>query len=111
MIDISDGLSSDLNRICQKSNVGAVIYADKIPISKEAGESDDPLKSALNDGEDFELLFTLGKKEAEKLLKCWDGAVSITEIGQITNSGKIQIVNSNGQISDLTAAGYDHLSG
>jgi len=111
MIDISDGLSSDLNRICQQSKVGAVIYADKIPISKEAGKSDEPLNSALNDGEDFELLFTLEKKEAEKLLESWDGAVSITEIGQINDSGKMQLINSDGQISDLTAEGYDHLSG
>jgi len=109
MIDISDGLSCDLNRICQQSKAGAVVYANKIPISKEAKKSDDPLNSALNDGEDFELLFTLPENEAEKLLKSWNETVGITKIGEITNSGKMQIKQSDGRLENLEAKGYDHL--
>jgi thiamine-monophosphate kinase len=109
MIDISDGLSSDVGRICRASKVGAIINAEQIPISDEAKESEDPLGSALNDGEDFELLFTLSEKECEKLLKEWDGPVPIAQIGRITDSGKVEIRTANGQVSDLKPEGYDHL--
>jgi len=109
MIDITDGISSDLNRICQQSKVGAVVDAERIPISKQAQKSSEPLESALNDGEDFELLFTLAENEAEKLIKSWNGTVGITKIGQITNSCKMQIKQSDGRIENLEAKGYDHL--
>ena len=109
MIDISDGLSSDLNRICQQSKVGAIINAEQIPISDEAKKDEDPLSSALNDGEDFELLFTLCKKESKRLLKQWDGPIAITPIGTITDTGKMQIKMPDGQISELEASGYNHL--
>jgi len=109
MIDISDGLSSDLNRICQQSKVGAIINAEQIPISDEAKRSEVPLSSALNDGEDFELLFTLSEKECKRLLKQWDGPIPITQIGIITDTKKMQIKMPDGQISDLEAKGYDHL--
>jgi thiamine-monophosphate kinase len=111
MIDISDGLSSDLNRICKASQVGAVVVAEKIPISDEAKKSKNPLNSALNDGEDFELLFTLSNEECEKLLQKWDGAVPITQIGEITDTKKMQIKMPDGVIRDLEAKGYDHLKG
>jgi thiamine-monophosphate kinase len=109
MIDISDGLSSDLGRICRASNVGAIINAEQIPISDEAKGSEDPLNSALNDGEDFELLFTLSEKQYERLLKKWDGPVPITQIGRITDSTKMEIRTADGQVSDLKPEGYDHL--
>jgi len=109
MIDISDGLSSDLNRICQQSKVGAVVNAEQIPISDEAKKGEAPLSSALNDGEDFELLFTLSEKECERLLKRWDGVTAITQIGTITDTKKMQIKMPDGQISDLETKGYDHL--
>jgi len=109
MIDISDGLSSDLNRICQQSNVGAIINAEQIPISDEAKKSKKPLNSALNDGEDFELLFTLSENECWKLLKQWGGPTAITQIGKITDTKKMQIKMQDGQINDLQVRGYDHL--
>ena len=111
MIDISDGLSSDLNRICRASRVGAVINSEQIPISDEAQKSENPLSSALNDGEDFELLFTLSQGECEKLLQKWDGAIPITQIGEITDSKKMHIKMPDGVIRDFEAGGYDHLKG
>ncbi len=109
MIDISDGLSSDLNRICQQSKVGAIINAEQIPISDEAKKCEAPLSSALNDGEDFELLFTLSEKECRRLLKQWDGPMPITQIGTITDTKKMQIKMLDGKISDLEVKGYNHL--
>ena len=109
MMDISDGLSSDLNRICRASRVGAIISAEQIPISNEAQSREEPLSSALNDGEDFELLFTLSQRECERLLKSWDGPIPIAQIGTITDTRKMQIKMSNGHINNLQAKGYNHL--
>jgi thiamine-monophosphate kinase len=111
MIDISDGLSSDLSRICTASRVGAIIDAEQVPISGDAQKSENPLNSALNDGEDFELLFTLTQAEYEKLFKKWDGPVPITRIGEITDTEKMQLKMPDGLIKDLLTGGYDHLKG
>jgi thiamine-monophosphate kinase len=111
MIDISDGLSSDLNRICKAGRVGAIVVAEQIPISDDAQKSKNPLNSALNDGEDFELLFTLSNEDCRMLIKKWHGSIPITPIGEITDTKKMQIKMSDGVIKDLQAAGYDHLKG
>ncbi len=108
MIDLSDGLSSDLNRICRQSRAGAEIEAEKIPISDDALKTDNPLDSALNDGEDFELLFTLSQSDCKKLFDKWDDSTPIYKIGTINNSGKIQIRMQDGRIIELEAKGYDH---
>jgi len=110
MIDVSDGLSSDLNRICRQSRVGAVIDAVRIPISDQARTNEEPLNSALNDGEDFELLFTLSQENCLKLLDKWNDPIPITQIGEITDTKRMQIKMPDGQISDLEPIGYDHLS-
>jgi thiamine-monophosphate kinase len=109
MMDISDGLSSDLNRIYTQSQVGAILDAKSIPISDDARKSPDPLSSALNDGEDFELLFTLAEDQCDKLLKQWNDPLPITRIGTITETKKMQIKMPDGRITDLKPSGYDHL--
>jgi thiamine-monophosphate kinase len=109
MIDISDGLSSDLNRICTQSKVGTVIEAAQIPISEEAKKMPDPLASALNDGEDFELLFTLSSGNYQKLMDAQPTSTPITKIGTVTDTGKIQIIMPDGQTTDLQPKGYEHL--
>lgn len=111
MIDISDGLSSDLMRICEQSSVGTVIDATQIPISDEARAGADPLASALNDGEDFELLFTVSQQDCGRLLESWRGPIPITRIGSISDTKKLQMRMSDGSITDLQAGGYDHLKG
>ena len=107
MMDITDGLSTDLNRICQQSGVGAVIESDCIPISAAAKDQDHPLNSALHDGEDFELLFTLSPAEFDKLPELT--SVPITKIGTITDSGRMEIEHPDGRIELLRPRGFDHL--
>lgn len=109
MIDISDGLSVDLNRICRQSGTGAVIEAELIPISVAAKGCDNPLDAALNDGEDFELLFTLSQKDCASLLNRRDIGVTVTRIGKITRSQEVQIKTAAGRIVTLQPGGYDHL--
>jgi thiamine-monophosphate kinase len=71
MIDISDGFSRDLHHICEASRCGAIIEANKLPISEAANQFKDgmpPLDHALSDGEDFELLFTVAREDGERLV-------------------------------------------
>jgi thiamine-monophosphate kinase len=109
MMDISDGLSSDLNRICAQSRVGAILEAKSIPISPDAKMTPDPFFSALNDGEDFELLFTLSQDQCDKLLANWNDPLPIIRIGTITDTKKMQIKMPDGKTTDLKPSGYDHL--
>ncbi len=109
MIDISDGLSTDLNHISRPSKKGAIVEADKIPISTDAKKTANPLKAALNDGEDFELLFTIPPKNFERLKRQWRFKVKLTAIGKITGNSSVRIKTTGGRVVDLLPKGYDHL--
>ncbi len=107
MIDLSDGLSSDLGHIIKQSRVGAIIYEYLVPKSKLART----VENALSDGEDFELLFTMPKKEAFKLLKLnkklFD--IPVTRIGTITDKKfGAKIVDMLGRKKDLAPKGFRH---
>jgi thiamine-monophosphate kinase len=110
MMDISDGLSTDLNRICQQSGAGAFVEAAAVPISDEARVEADPLRAALNEGEDFELLFTLSPDQWDHLRPAWDDPVPLTEIGRITSTGRMEIRMPDGRTTELRPGGYDHLA-
>jgi thiamine-monophosphate kinase len=110
MMDISDGLSTDLNRICTQSGVGAILDAASIPVSDDAGRRPDPLDSALNEGEDFELLFTVAPAQWDLLRGQWHQAVPITQIGDVTQGAGMQIRMADGRLTELMPGGYDHLS-
>jgi thiamine-monophosphate kinase len=106
MIDISDGLSSDLAHVCDASDVGAKIYSDQIPIEPELVKqfgADQSFDFALNGGEDFELLFTA----AENFLSP-PQSVRISKIGEITSDrGKIELIR-DGRTGILQPKGYQH---
>lgn len=107
MIDISDGLALDLYRITKASGTGACIYEESIPLSKDAAR----LSNALYDGEDYELLFTLNPREAERLLKSnfSRAGTRVSLIGEITD--KIygyKIIREDGVEEDLKIKGYTH---
>jgi thiamine-monophosphate kinase len=110
MIDTSDGLSTDLAHICEASGVGAKVWADRIP--KVTVPSDlqklglDPLRLALDGGEDYELLFTVPKRLAQHLLRTVHG-VPITIIGEITRGKRIQLIDGAGRTKTLPARGWD----
>jgi thiamine-monophosphate kinase len=110
MIDTSDGLSTDLAHICEASGVGAKVWADRIP--KVSVPSDlqklglDPLRLALQGGEDYELLFTVPKRVAQYLPRAVHG-VPITIIGEITREGLIQLKDDAGRTKALPAQGWD----
>lgn len=105
MIDISDGLSTDLNHICRLSKKGAIVFSEEIPISKNAKG----LHAALDDGEDFELLFTIPQKKFERLKKRWCFKVKLTAIGKITGDRTVRIKMPDDKIVVLMPKGYDHL--
>jgi thiamine-monophosphate kinase len=113
MIDISDGLSSDILRICEASKVGAKIYEEAIPISdetrvmaKKIGKA--PLKLALGGGEDYQLLFTAATRKDGKPISL--PGVSISEIGEITKKKELLLIDKKGDSHQLLPAGYNHFS-
>lgn len=109
MMDISDGLSTDLNRICTASGVGAIVESEKIPLSPQAQQTDNAIQSALNDGEDFELLFAIDQDQLAQLMQKWDMSTPIAQIGRFTSQPQILLQTPDGRREKLTPKGYDHL--
>lgn len=113
MIDISDGLSSEVMHICKQSGLGAVIHEDKLPIHQEAKEMAyefklDPTTCALSGGEDYELLFTIRQEEYEKLVL----NEQISVIGYTTEKEEgVHLITKQGNKHALVAQGWNPLEG
>ncbi|KAB2953358.1 thiamine-phosphate kinase [Heliorestis acidaminivorans] len=122
MLDISDGLSSEIHHLCRQSQCGALIDLSALPISEEAQSlahsiDQSALDWALSGGEDFELLFTIAREKAESLQELIhnETGTAISFIGELRNSSEgIRIYNSSNKEKKsypLEARGYNHFSG
>ena len=111
MMDISDGLSSELIHICSQSNVGCRVYEDKIPINMQAAVMAEELNmnivtAALNGGEDYELLFTCKLEDYEKIITLEDVGI----VGHITKPELgMNLTGRNGEEISLKAQGWNSL--
>lgn len=108
MMDISDGLSSELLHICRQSDVGCVIYEDKLPIHEDSRKFAfklelDPTACALSGGEDYELLFTIPQADYDKITVSED----ISVIGYVTEASEgAHILTKGGNKYPITAQGW-----
>jgi thiamine-monophosphate kinase len=109
MMDVSDGLSSEILHICKQSEVGCVLYEEKIPVHEESRQAAfkfglDPTACALSGGEDYELVFTLKQEEYDKLVLNED----ISVIGYMTEaSAGAHIITKGGNKYPITAQGWN----
>lgn len=101
MIDLSDGLSTDLRHLCEESAVGARIYAEKVPSAGGAAK----LRFALHGGEDYELLFAARGKVPSRI-----AGVPVTRIGEVTRKRKVVLVQ-DGVEEELPPGGWEHFRG
>ena len=107
MIDLSDGLSSDLSRLCAASGVGGRIEVARIPKLRRAGAGRfDALSLALNGGDDYELLFTVRANEAPRIPRSFQG-IALTEIGEITRGRRLMVVHQDETTKPLIPHGWD----
>jgi thiamine-monophosphate kinase len=110
MMDLSDGLSTDLPRLCTASGVGADVESEKLPVvqhsSADRGPGVDPLQLALHGGDDYELLFTVPWKMAKDLPRRLRG-VALTPIGSISERPGVRMLEGNGHGRQLVAGGWD----
>ncbi len=111
MMDVSDGLSSEILHICKQSNLGCVLYEDKIPVAEEARLAAfkfeiDPTSCALSGGEDYELLFTVSQNDYEKV----SANANISVIGYMTEVTEgSTIITKGGGRHTITAQGWNPL--
>jgi thiamine-monophosphate kinase len=111
MMDISDGLSSEIMHLCKQSQLGCVLYEEKIPVAEATRLAAykfeiDPTACALSGGEDYELLFTLSQADYDKLVL----NEQISVIGYMTDADQgARIITKGGSTHPLTAQGWNHL--
>ena len=111
MIDVSDGLASELLHICKSSGVGCAVYEEKIPIDISTitlcdSMNIDPTTAAMNGGEDYELLFTISQRDYEAIRKFQEVSV----IGHVMDAGSgVNLISRSGQAIPITAQGWDAL--
>ncbi len=111
MIDISDGLASEILHICKNSKTGCNIYEDKIPIDTATAMIAEefniqPVTAAMNGGEDYELLFTISLSDHDKI----KNIKGVTVIGHITDeSSGVNLITRNGTAVQIQAQGWEHL--
>ncbi len=111
MIDISDGLSSEILHLCEQSEVGCNLYEDKIPLDPTVISTSEEFKMdstmiALSGGEDYELLFTIDQKEFPKI----KGNPNLTVLGHMTHKNEgAHLISRNGSKVPLTAQGWNSL--
>lgn len=111
MIDISDGLASEILHICKDSSVGCRIYEEKIPIDMSAAAIAEefniqPVTAAMNGGEDYELLFTISMSDFDKISQIPDVRV----IGHITDTASgCFLVSQDGALVEIKAQGFNHM--
>ena len=113
MMDISDGLSTDLARLCKASKVGAQLDARGIPcvqiperIARRFSPAADALQMALHGGEDYELLFTVPRRNVARLRSA-PGFSQLAAIGEITRRRKILLIDEKGRARPLQPGGWD----
>ncbi len=107
MIDISDGLSSEIIHLCKNSGKGCIIYEEKLPISVETHDTCkefklEPSTIALSGGEDYELLFTINSTDLEKIQQNDEFSV----IGYITKESDINLITKDGKTTPITSMGW-----
>lgn len=113
MMDISDGLSSEILHICKQSELGCVLYEEKIPIAEATKQAAfkfelDPTACALSGGEDYELLFTIPQAEYDKLVL----NEQISVIGYMTDAEQgAKLFTKGGSKYPITAQGWNHMKG
>jgi thiamine-monophosphate kinase len=108
LMDLSDGLSIDLQRLCKASGVGARLFENRIPTPR-IPDSEDALSLALHGGEDYQLLFTVSAAKSAKMPRHF-GRIPLQCIGEIRASRGIEMVTPDGRTLPVEPHGYDHFS-